>query len=1372
MHSRFGKRGVLLAGLLATALGAFAPAVAEAKPEPGAKPRGFRLFASALGAITVNRVYCGLAATGEVCVDSTNSPNAGGGFWPKGTPNQYVFNSGLQLAGKIGPDGGPWAGRTTGAFFFDPKGTTQHGEKVTDIYNTSNPADLAFLTDETTCDETCQAAKVPQGDATADIYNPLLQGRAQASQGDIWFMSWDGNPAQIAGRQNPLGVVVETRGLGWNYPSGNEDIVYFVYTFYNVTTTDPAKYATVRPGMRELLLAKATEFQTKNEAQFGVQLPDGGYTIDSLFAAFAADPDVAAAGTNYSSVNLPFALGYTYERSFGVAAANGWTFDPGIFSGNFFAGTGFFGVKYLQSPTGAGEIQLFSNTLNGTGFNDAANTVQLFRYLSGNISTAAGDASCNTGNQRETRVCYIAPAAADSRFFQSSTPLRLGPGEFGSIVVAYIFAAPARVPGQTFPQADVTPGDPRKLTNTPGLLGDDVNLVDRLTGYLDYSDLNADGTPQQNEFTVVPGSLLGKSLTAQAVFDSKFLLPFAPESPEFFLVPGDNQVTVLWRPSRSEAIGDPFFALASAPTSVNPETGITEVNPLYDPNYRQFDVEGYRIYRGRVDSPNEFRLLAQFDYAGTSINDFRGVINPTAGCAPELGINVDCAEEFETFVPGQPLTVFHPVALVGQITQVRIGGRAPLGNGAVVDSIAVTDADTLSGTGTPEDPFVIDTIATDTTKVFRSSAATLLSADTATSGGGTSGTCAPNACPDLEDTNVPFVFTDNTVRNGNLYFYSVTAFDVNSFTSGPSSLESPRTTKRVVPAPASVTTELASEFEFELLDDQGNVLANEAEEGTTSSQVLTIDPSTGRFNGRPPVNLQVRGVIDQAVLALAPAISAANPLIAQIDSVKIRADGEAYPRDGIGAFNCAGLSNGQGLCQEYYVSFSYGDTRAQTRTPVYVPILSQTFGDDQFVTADLNPGPVPISPTVQAQFGIPSSVSPSAAALSIDIPRHGELSAGEQFHGRRATSGAAPGGSRWFSGPNETVDDPAYSIRVGSLPGVDTIFATLSHIDLDPATAGSQTSGYSVCQQMHGYGITPFGRQADIELTWGAGGAIASVRDVTHGVDIPFKKTPQSSWGLVPDTDGDGIIGWADIYGVEEVSQVLTHLAFCGDGTDMPAPRAAGEGDSLRNTVAVVPVSSNTEAGLPGEFVATGNGFGLYVAGHYHIFQLTGGALPAAGTKWTLRSYSGPVTASTETRSTANPEGYAFTQNPGNPAIAGLRFRYTIPNPTVERPVEAADIANVHTVPDPYYVTNTLERTTEDKILKFVNLPTQATIRIYTSSGVLVRVLEKTGDPSSEFTWDLRNRNQQFVASGVYFYHVESAGARKVGRFTVINFAR
>jgi hypothetical protein len=104
----------------------------------------------------------------------------------------------------------------------------------------------------------------------------------------------------------------------------------------------------------------------------------------------------------------------------------------------------------------------------------------------------------------------------------------------------------------------------------------------------------------------------------------------------------------------------------------------------------------------------------------------------------------------------------------------------------------------------------------------------------------------------------------------------------------------------------------------------------------------------------------------------------------------------------------------------------------------------------------------------------------------------------------------------------------------------------------------------------------------------------------------------------------------------------------------------------------------------------------------------------------------------------------------------------------------------VHTVPDPYYVKSLYETSTDQKILKFVGLPQDAIIRIYSASGVLVRLLEHHGgqysptsnSQGSEMDWDLRNRNNQVVASGVYFYHVEAGDARRVGRFTVVNFAQ
>jgi hypothetical protein len=91
----------------------------------------------------------------------------------------------------------------------------------------------------------------------------------------------------------------------------------------------------------------------------------------------------------------------------------------------------------------------------------------------------------------------------------------------------------------------------------------------------------------------------------------------------------------------------------------------------------------------------------------------------------------------------------------------------------------------------------------------------------------------------------------------------------------------------------------------------------------------------------------------------------------------------------------------------------------------------------------------------------------------------------------------------------------------------------------------------------------------------------------------------------------------------------------------------------------------------------------------------------------------------------------------------------------------------------PYYVTNAFERTTEGKVIQFVNLPADCIIRTYSSSGILVALLEHH---SSTFggseRWNVLNRNDQVVASGVYFYHIEAGDARRVGRFMVVNFAR
>jgi hypothetical protein len=1316
MNSFFGRRTmawVCLAILGLAAVPSTSPAAI--KPDPTVKKPGFRLFARAGGSLKVNQVTCGLLSNGQICVDSTGSSTIPGSVWPKGTNNQYTFNSGISIAGIIGPEVAGWAGDTTGAFFFDGGGKL-NGEQIQPIYNFSDPTDATAWP---------EFANVPSGtDPGATVFDPLLQGAPSASQGDVYFLYWDGNPTSLAGRPHPLGVAVETRGLAWNYPSGNQDIIYFIYTLYNVTSILPESYALVRPALASILLTQAKEFQTENEAAFGIDIPDGGYSLKDVFMAFAADQDVtAAAGANYATFNNAFNMAITYHEKFAPAPGN--SFDPSIHGPPFLAGPGFVGTKYLRSPilpsgAEAGTV-LAGMTTNRGAFPDPASTTQLYRYISGHLS--ATDPQCNTGNPALTHLCFVNPQPSDARTFQSSGPLQLAPGQQATIVVGYIFAAPvATGKCASIPCPQTMSPDPLRLANaTGGSPG--VNAVDSAMGYRGLAPTAVFPATQSDFVNLVPRSLLQKATVAQTVFDGKFLLPFAPQAPEFYLVPGNNEVSVLWRPSPSEATGDPFFAVASQPTipdTLSP-TG-TSPNLLFDPNYRQSDVEGYRIYRGRTDTPNALELVAQFDYAGTFITDFRGFVNPTATCAPEIAtVLPDSTCTFDTPTPGVRPVDSVDVPLTGKIIQLKLGGRTGLANGEAL----------------------------------------IVSADTATAG-----------FPDLADTGVPFAYTDNgsgllsAPRNNVRYFYSVTAFDINSLTSAPGSLESQRVTKPATPVVGASNVQ-AAELTSSISGDDGVELDPTAP--------FTIDGATGKFSGTPPPTDGVSGAFAPLVPVLLPALS----LTAVMDSVKGRSATDPL---------CGGVANGLGSCYIFYATFNRDGTESKFVSAQPLPVSS--LFDAASLTGQVGALPVLPDPNTAARFGVPAGTGAANAGIGITSSQYIDWSSFEGQGARRNRFGSnaanpiacpdptncaggapSPGGSRWFSGANETVDHPTVGVRVGHLDGVDTIFAPINHVDIDPVTPDGQPPANSGAIQFFGYGFAGLSREADVQLTWGAAGAVASVRDVTHHVAVPFGADAGASYGFVTDADGDGVISWEDFNFIPGVSAFMAENVATNGPTDPAAP-----GTPLVPAPTVTGVSSSfAGTGATGStpYTATGQGFGLFIDGERYIFQLTAGALPAAGTVWTLRTYSGRVRAATAPSSAA-PGGYTFTPTATrSPVVPGLKVAFSVAQPTQVVAGTQQDLEAVHTVPDPYYVTSGFEVSTTDKIIKFVNLPAQAIIRIYSSSGVLVSVLEHNSTTlGGDENWNVRNRNNQVVASGVYFYHIESGGARRVGRFTVVNFAQ
>ena len=56
--------------------------------------------------------------------------------------------------------------------------------------------------------------------------------------------------------------------MTWNFPVGNEDILYFIYTFYNITSTNAADYAAVRPTIQPVLMERAQKFHDLVQQRF------------------------------------------------------------------------------------------------------------------------------------------------------------------------------------------------------------------------------------------------------------------------------------------------------------------------------------------------------------------------------------------------------------------------------------------------------------------------------------------------------------------------------------------------------------------------------------------------------------------------------------------------------------------------------------------------------------------------------------------------------------------------------------------------------------------------------------------------------------------------------------------------------------------------------------------------------------------------------------------------------------------------------------------------------------------------------------------------------------------------------------------------
>ncbi|MEO0069960.1 MAG: hypothetical protein ABIK18_04110 [candidate division WOR-3 bacterium] len=103
---------------------------------------------------------------------------------------------------------------------------------------------------------------------------------------------------------------------------------------------------------------------------------------------------------------------------------------------------------------------------------------------------------------------------------------------------------------------------------------------------------------------------------------------------------------------------------------------------------------------------------------------------------------------------------------------------------------------------------------------------------------------------------------------------------------------------------------------------------------------------------------------------------------------------------------------------------------------------------------------------------------------------------------------------------------------------------------------------------------------------------------------------------------------------------------------------------------------------------------------------------------------------------------------------------------------------NVKVVPNPYLITNEWQRSRYQRKLKFINLPPECTIRIFTTNGELIKTLKHSqrlkgsaqpNELGGDEWWDLLTEYGQMPASGVYIFHVYAKDVgEQVGKFVII----
>lgn len=283
----------------------------------------------------------------------------------------------------------------------------------------------------------------------------------------------------------------------------------------------------------------------------------GPFSLEEAWLGFFADMDI---GTEFTDDRTSFFTEQITPEGNTIPINMGFAWDENFHESNFVGAPGFVGVAYLQSPgndydgidnDGDGmvdESPFDDADDDGDGVvNDIPDEVDQMGLVNYSNFWWWEDAprsdhegyrfmSCTPSYQ-----CHESTEDQDVKYMISSGPFRIRPGETHRLVLAFVFADAV--------------GDPSSIPV--------------------YGD-----PPRPDPNDIYFEEFLAAKQTAQAIYDLGFVRATPPPRPWLKLVPGDRQVTVLWDESPVYAADDLYDDFAAL-----------------DPDYRQYDFEGYRLWR-------------------------------------------------------------------------------------------------------------------------------------------------------------------------------------------------------------------------------------------------------------------------------------------------------------------------------------------------------------------------------------------------------------------------------------------------------------------------------------------------------------------------------------------------------------------------------------------------------------------------------------------------------------------------------------------------------------------------------------------------------------------------------------------------------